>query len=69
MPIHFSKDRLLEVRDAYERWWNGTLDRPLMNILPAELEEIATILYVAGETYTPAFKSAPPKDLWPASAK
>ena len=30
MPIHFDKDRMLEVRDAHDRWWNGTLDRPLM---------------------------------------
>lgn len=32
MPVHFDKDRLLEVRDAYDRWWNGTLDRPLLNL-------------------------------------
>ena len=32
MPIHFSKDRMPEVLDAHERWWNGTLDRPLLSL-------------------------------------
>lgn len=30
MPVHFDKDRMLEVRDTYERWWEGKLDRPLV---------------------------------------
>ena len=32
MAIHFSKDRMAEVKDNYRRWWNGDLDRPIMNL-------------------------------------
>lgn len=32
MLIHFDKDRLAEVRDAHDRWWNGTLGRPLVSV-------------------------------------
>lgn len=46
-----------------------TLNIPLMNILPSEIEEDATILYVAEDKYTPAFKDAPDKKLWPAAAR
>ena len=31
MAIHFSKDRMEEVCQAYELWWEGKLDRPLVN--------------------------------------
>ena len=31
MAIHFSKDRMEEVSQAYELWWEGKLDRPLVN--------------------------------------
>ena len=32
MAIHFSKDRMEEVKDNYRRWWNGELDRPIVNL-------------------------------------
>ena len=32
MPVHFDLDRLERVIDAHERWWNGTLDRPLVSV-------------------------------------
>ena len=32
MPIHFSPERLDRVIDAHRRWWNGTLDRPLVSV-------------------------------------
>lgn len=32
MPIHFDKERLNRVIDAHTRWWNGTLDRPLVSV-------------------------------------
>ena len=32
MPVHFDKDRLQRVIDAHTRWWNGTLDRPLVSV-------------------------------------
>lgn len=32
MLIHFDKDRLAEVRDAHDRWRNGTLGRPLVSV-------------------------------------
>ena len=30
MPIHFSKDRMAQVRETYRRFWNGELDRPIV---------------------------------------
>ena len=30
MPVHFDKARMNAVADAYERWWRGELDRPLV---------------------------------------
>ncbi len=33
MEIHFSKERMEQTLDAYTRWWNGTLDRPLTRIV------------------------------------
>ncbi len=32
MAIHFDMDRMAEVLDAHTRWWNGTLDRPLVRV-------------------------------------
>ena len=32
MPVHFDLERLDRVIDAHTRWWNGTLDRPLVSI-------------------------------------
>lgn len=32
MPIHFDRERLDHVIDAHTRWWNGTLDRPLVSV-------------------------------------
>lgn len=32
MSIHFDRDRMAQTLDAHERWWNGTLDRPLVRI-------------------------------------
>jgi len=32
MPVHFDLERMERVIDAHERWWNGTLDRPLVSI-------------------------------------
>ncbi len=33
MPIHFSRSRLEAVAEAHERWWEGTLDRPLLSVI------------------------------------
>ena len=30
MPVHFDKARMNAVADAYERWWQGELGRPLV---------------------------------------
>ncbi|MBR5289151.1 MAG: hypothetical protein IKU34_11285 [Clostridia bacterium] len=32
MPVHFDLERLDRVIDAHTRWWNGTLDRPLVSV-------------------------------------
>lgn len=31
MAIHFSKERMEQVSEAYELWWEGKLDRPLVH--------------------------------------
>ena len=33
MPVDFDRDRMAEALDAHERWWRGTLDRPLVKIV------------------------------------
>lgn len=33
MAIHFSKDRMEEVKESYELWWEGKLDRPLVHAM------------------------------------
>jgi len=30
MPVHFDLERMERALDAHTRWWNGTLDRPLV---------------------------------------
>ncbi len=30
MAVNFDLSRMAEIRENYERWWNGTLDRPLV---------------------------------------
>ena len=32
MPIHFSTERMTEVIQAHDDWWNGSLDRPLVKV-------------------------------------
>lgn len=32
MAIHFDMERMARVKEAYTRWWNGTLDRPLVSV-------------------------------------
>ena len=32
MYIHFDKERMQEVIDRHDRWWNGTLGRPLVSL-------------------------------------
>lgn len=32
MAIHFDLERMARVREAHDRWWNGTLDRPLVRV-------------------------------------
>ncbi|MBQ4152810.1 MAG: hypothetical protein IJD11_00515 [Oscillospiraceae bacterium] len=29
--VHFDTSRMAQVKDTYERWWKGELDRPLIN--------------------------------------
>lgn len=45
------------------------LNTPLANILPSEIEETVTLLYVANSKYTPIFRDAPDRSLWPANAR
>lgn len=33
MPIHFDKTRYANLAETYDRWWNGTLGRPLIKIM------------------------------------
>lgn len=33
MAVHFSKDRMEEVKESYELWWEGKLDRPLVHAI------------------------------------
>lgn len=33
MAVNFDRERMAEVMEAHEKWWNGTLDRPLLHIL------------------------------------
>jgi len=42
------------------------IGKPFMNILPAEIENSATILYTAEAKYAPRFRAAPPQGRWPA---
>lgn len=32
MAIHFDRERLEKTLDAHARWWNGTLNRPLVSV-------------------------------------
>lgn len=32
MPIHFPPERWDNIRDTYQKWWDGTLDRPLFKL-------------------------------------
>ena len=32
MPVHFDSERKARVLDAHSRWWNGTLNRPLVSV-------------------------------------
>lgn len=33
MAIHFDMDRMERVKETYDAWWNGTLDRPLLRMM------------------------------------
>lgn len=36
MAIHFDPERMERVKDTYDRWWRGELDRPLMRVTIAD---------------------------------
>ena len=42
---------------------------PMLNILPSEIENITTILFVEREQYAPIFMEAPPVYQWPEDAQ
>ena len=40
MPVHFDHDRLERVIDAHARWWDGTLDRPLVSVTIPDAHDV-----------------------------
>ena len=39
MPLHFDRDRMLEVLTSHDKWWSGELERPLVHVTVSDAYE------------------------------
>ena len=63
MPVHFSSARMTQVLEAHERWWKGTLDRPLAAVT------LTDAYPAAGKAAAPLLSQKTCHELrWPAEA-
>ena len=57
MPVHFMPERMRQALDNHEKWWQGTLDRPLMAVT------LSNFYPMGGDAKAPALSQANCADL------